>query len=115
VVTNPPGSQLTAFINRGLELIDRGDTAGVVMLLRTDHAQATTRIGAFSRATLEIRCNWRTLWVRGTKGNPRWSHHWFVWLPGQPRRPPIYADPPAGWRREERATQSTPSTLSSGQ
>jgi hypothetical protein len=115
MVTNPPGSALDAFINHGLELIDRGDAAGLVLLMRNDHLQATKRIAAFNRATIEIHCNWRTLWVPGTKGNPRWSHHWLVWLPGQPRRPPIYAKPPAGWRKEERACVATPSTASSGQ
>jgi hypothetical protein len=89
VVTNPPGNQLDSFVARGLQLLDRGETCGLVLLLRLDHLQSAERVAVLNRATLEVRCNWRPVWIAGSKGNPRWSSHWVVWTEG-PRRPPLH-------------------------
>jgi hypothetical protein len=87
-VTNPPNSSWDAFLARGLSLFDGGRLTGLVLLLRLDYLQAATRVHAFNRATFEIRCNWRPIWIPGTKQG-RWSWHWLGWL-DVPRLPPRY-------------------------
>jgi hypothetical protein len=89
VVTNPPYNQSDAFIARGLGLLDAGEINGLILLLRHDHLQAAGRVEAFNRATQEIHCNWRPIWIDGSDGQPRWSFHWIVWL-DQLRQPPFY-------------------------
>jgi hypothetical protein len=92
VVTNPPFNQADAFIERGLQLMDEHMISAVALLLRHDHLQAASRVAAFNRATWEVHCNWRPVWIEGT-GNeaaPRWSFHWIVWRADSPRRPPLY-------------------------
>jgi hypothetical protein len=88
LVTNPPCSRWDAFLARGLALFDRGQIAGLVLLLRLDYLQASTRAYAFNRASFEVRCNWRPIWLPGTRPG-RWSWHWVLWT-GSPRRPPLY-------------------------
>jgi hypothetical protein len=118
VVTNPPGNQLDAFIARGLQLLDGGLIAGLGLLLRLDHLQASERVDVLGRATWEVRCNWRPVWIAGSNGNPRWSSHWIVWLPRDvPRRPPLYLRQAdlvqprlfAGGVSDDRAEQQFPS------
>jgi hypothetical protein len=87
--TNPPFNASDEFIERGLELLDDGAIAGLVLLLRHDHLQAATRTTAFNRATFEVHCNWRPIWIEGTEGQPRWSFHWIGWTNRQ-RRAPLY-------------------------
>jgi hypothetical protein len=81
-VTNPPYSQLDAFLSRGLQLLDTGQISGLVLLLRHDHLQAATRIDALNRAAIVRHCNWRPRWIKGSTGNARWSFTWCGWLPG---------------------------------
>jgi hypothetical protein len=87
--TNPSYSLLDEFIERGLMLLDRRAILGFVLLLRHDHFQAGTRVDWLNRATFETHCNWRPLWIDGTKGQPRWAFTWVGWLDG-PRQPPTY-------------------------
>jgi hypothetical protein len=61
----------------------------LVLLLRLDHLQAGSRADAFNRATLEVHCNWRTLWAEDRGESGRWSSHWISWL-NQARRAPLY-------------------------
>jgi len=89
VVTNPPYNNSDAFIDRCLTLLDDRAIAGFALLLRHDHLQAQSRVDAFNRATCEIHCNWRPIWIDGTEGQPRWSFHWIVWT-DKPRRAPRY-------------------------
>jgi hypothetical protein len=89
VVTNPPNNRADAFIKRSLELLDQKAIAGAALLLRHDYLQAGSRAAAFNRTTIEIRCNWRPIWVEGTSGQPRWSFHWIIWMKG-PRWAPLY-------------------------
>ncbi len=89
VVTNPPGNQLDGFINQGLKLLDSKITTGLILLLRHDHLQGSERVDVLNRATWEVNCNWRPIWIADTEGNPRWSYRWIVWT-GQRRRPPLY-------------------------
>jgi hypothetical protein len=87
--TNPPYSLTDEFIERGLILLDRRAILGFALLLRHDHFQAGSRIEAFNRATFEVHCNWRPIWIEGTDGAPRWAFAWMVWLDAA-RLPPLY-------------------------
>jgi hypothetical protein len=95
-LSNPPwGDQSTPFIARGLQLLDLGQISGLVLLLRHDHLQAAERVEALNRATWEVRCNWRPVWIPGSVGNGIWSSSWVLWLPAHhARRPPLYLKPP---------------------
>jgi hypothetical protein len=78
--TNPPNNQLTAFISRGLQLLDANRIAGLVLLVRYDALTAASRAAAFNRASSIVTCCWRPLWIEGTRGNGRWSNAWISWL-----------------------------------
>jgi hypothetical protein len=88
-MTNPPFNMLDDFIARGLALLDADRLRGFVLLMRHDHLTAGTRVAALNRATLELHCNWRPIWISDTDGNPRWAFAWVYWGPG-PRQPPRY-------------------------
>ena len=49
-LTNPPFSALDSFIARGLQWLDTGKLAGLVLLVRWDALTAACRAGAFHRA-----------------------------------------------------------------
>jgi hypothetical protein len=90
-VTNPPfaGSNLgDPFLRRTLELLDTGHLSAAVLLQRADASGTDGRADIFNRATWEIICCCRPLWIPGTKGGGRWWSQWFVWLAGQ-SGPPI--------------------------
>jgi hypothetical protein len=74
-------------VARGLQLFDRGITSGLVLLCRLDYLQSDERAEVLDRATWEVRCNWRPIWIPGTLSG-RWSFHWIIWL-HEPRRPPM--------------------------
>jgi hypothetical protein len=94
-VTNGPFSNQSAFMVRGLQLMDRGRIAGLALLLRLDHLQAKERVGALNRTVVEVHCNWRVRWIPGSRGSPRWSCLWIAWLPGDARRfAPLYLAEP---------------------
>lgn len=90
VVTNPPFNAADAFIARGLALLDAKAIEGLVLLLRHDHLTAASRVAWLNRATLEMHCNWRPLWIEGSTGQPRWSFAWITWLPLSARLAPVY-------------------------
>lgn len=80
--TNSPfGKHLTLFIARGLQLLDLGRIEGLVLLARHDALMAKTRVAALNRATSILHCNWRAVWIEGSRGNPRWTCSWVTWLP----------------------------------
>jgi hypothetical protein len=89
VVTNPPYNQLDAFITRGLELLDSGMLAAAVLLTRIDATMAKRRISALNRAAILWQCNWRTIWIPGTKTGPRWVNVWCCWRADSPGPPTI--------------------------
>jgi len=60
-VTNPPFHSSEAFLSRGLQLLDEGRLAGLVLLLRHDHLQADGRVKALNRVTREV--HWRPVIV----------------------------------------------------
>jgi hypothetical protein len=81
-VTNSPfGKHLTLFITRGLRLLDQGHIEGLVLLVRHDALMAQERVDAFNRAASVLHCNWRAVWIEGSRGNPRWTCSWLTWLP----------------------------------
>jgi hypothetical protein len=88
VITNPPYNALDAFLRRGVDLMDGGDIAGSIMLLRNDHIAGGERSAVLNRAALLVHCNWRPTWVPGTTVTGRFSNIWAVWSPeheGPPR------------------------------
>ena len=98
-VTNPPFNKINKFIARGLQLLDRRQLAGFVLLVRWDALTAANRADAFNRAAAVWVCCWRPVWIEGTAGNGRWSNAWIVWLPDHPGPPPTH------WLRPERQQQ----------
>jgi hypothetical protein len=95
IVTNGPFNWHSAFIERGLELIDRGVTESPVLLFRHDHLQSESRdrpkcrLDAIKRASLILNCQPRPRWIPGTKGAPRWTFSWVLWRAGADG-PPVY-------------------------
>jgi hypothetical protein len=91
--TNPPHGEdlLTPYIARGLQLLDGGKLAGLVLLWRWDHYQAAERVDAVNRAFRVQICCWRPTWIPGSKGNPRWSYAWIAWLLDYPGPPTLHA------------------------
>jgi hypothetical protein len=89
VVTNPPFSQLTAFLARTLALLDAGWLSGAALLIRNDFAATDGRADMFNRATAEWECVWRTRWIPGSTGNPRWWCQWVTWQVGR-NEPPMH-------------------------
>lgn len=90
IITNPPFNQTDAFLTRGLALLDSGQVSGLVLLLRHDHLMAATRTSELNRASREVHCNWRPIWIDDSEGNPRWSFHWVTWWHHGSRQPPLY-------------------------
>lgn len=90
VITNPPFNLASPFIARGLALLDQRLIGGLVLLLRHDHLAALGRVDVLNRATVELHCNWRPLWIDDSEGAPRWSFAWVTWLPVPTRAPPVY-------------------------
>jgi hypothetical protein len=95
ITTNPPFNRHSAFIQRGLELIDRGVTQSLVLLFRHDHLQGESRtppkcrLDALERANLILLCAWRPRWIVGTRKAPRWTFSWVLWRAGADG-PPVY-------------------------
>jgi hypothetical protein len=89
-ITNPPfagSGLLDPFLDRALALLDSGHLAGVVLLQRADSGGTDGRVAIFNRDAFEVTCCWRSRWIPGTRGQPRWWFSWFVWLPGRPGPP----------------------------
>jgi hypothetical protein len=81
-VTNPPFNRLDAFMARGLALLDAGEIAGLVLLVRHDALTAASRAAGFRQAKTLWTCTWRTRWIEGSTGNGRWSNVWVHWQAG---------------------------------
>jgi hypothetical protein len=82
IITNEPFRELNRCLIRGHQLLDCGFASGLVLLFRNDALTADCRAEALNRATAEWACNWRPVWVPGTKGGGRWSNSWVLFLPG---------------------------------
>jgi hypothetical protein len=70
-------------------LIEAGHLAGAVLLVRFDFAGTDGRAEIFNRAAVEWECCWRSRWIPGSTGNPRWWCMWVTWLAGQ-TGPPLH-------------------------
>ena len=99
MITNAPFSQITAFIDRTQGLLDSGHLAAAALLIRIDFAGTDGRAEALNRAVAEFECCWRSRWIPGSTGNPRW---WCLRVTSQAgrsaRRPTCGC---AAWRRRK--------------
>jgi hypothetical protein len=102
-VTNPPFSAMSAFIERGLFLLDAGALDALILLFRSDHTYAESddlpriRLAALNRSAAQFFLAWRPRWVRGSKGNGHFSAAWIVWL-----RPGVIGPRGPVWLRRRR-------------
>jgi hypothetical protein len=81
IITNPPYSVATEFIERSLKLM-RENGGFVAMLLRTDfdHAKSRRHIFADHRAfTRKLILTKRIQWFEDSKSSPSFNHAWFMW------------------------------------
>jgi hypothetical protein len=86
-LTNPPFNRMDEFMWRGWKLMQAGEIPGFMLLLRMDVLFTSTRVPLLSAAT-SIWCQpWRTRWVEGSTGHPRWSFAWVAWAAGHPGPP----------------------------
>jgi len=81
VITNPPYSTATEFIDHALELMEPVGGA-VAMLLRTDfdHAKSRRRLFAEHPAfAKKLVLTKRIQWFEDSKSSPSFNHAWFIW------------------------------------
>jgi hypothetical protein len=81
IVTNPPYSLATAFIEHALRLTlpRRGK---VVMLLRHDFDTASSRhhlFGGNEAFKKKVVLTRRPRWIEGSTGSPRHNFAWYIW------------------------------------
>jgi hypothetical protein len=85
IITNPPFNRHSAFIRRGLELLNSRIASALVLLFRHDHLQSESRtpprrrLAEVGRAETILLCPWRPRWIPGTTEAPRWTFSWIVW------------------------------------
>ena len=80
IITNPPYTKATEFIERALDLMD--DRGFVAMLLRTDfdHAKSRRHLFADHRAyKKKLVLTKRIQWFEDSKSSPSFNHAWFIW------------------------------------
>jgi hypothetical protein len=81
IITNPPYSVATEFIERALKLT-RENGGLVAMLLRTDFDHAKSRRHLFAENiafTRKIVLTKRIQWFEDSKSSPSFNHAWFMW------------------------------------
>ena len=81
IITNPPYSIATEFIEHALKLteVKRGVVA---MLLRCDFDHAKNRRHLFADCepfAKKIVLTKRIRWIEGSTGSPSFNHAWFIW------------------------------------
>jgi hypothetical protein len=105
VVTNPPYSLATEFVEKALALTK--PTAGfVAMLLRTDFDHAKTRrhlFGDCSQFAKKVVLLKRVVWFERRGAAPSYNHAWFLW-DWQHRGPPSLAYSVGPERQQCRST-----------
>jgi hypothetical protein len=80
IITNPPYTRATEFIERSLDLMD--DSGFVAMLLRTDfdHAKSRRHLFADHKAYKQkLVLTKRIQWFEDSKSSPSFNHAWFIW------------------------------------
>lgn len=81
IVTNPPYSHATEFIERALDLMKPADGM-VAMLLRSDFDAAKGRKHLFAECSafsMRLTLTRRIRWLEGSTGSPSENHAWFLW------------------------------------
>ena len=81
LITNPPYSHATEFIEHALKLT-RSNFGVVAMLLRCDFDSAHTRSHLFAdhpAFAKKVVLTKRIRWIEGSKGSPSFNHAWYVW------------------------------------
>lgn len=81
IVTNPPYSLATAFIEEALRRM-RPENGLVAMLLRTDfdHAKSRRHLFADHPAFMKkVVLTKRIQWFEDSKSSPSFNHAWFIW------------------------------------
>ena len=81
IVTNPPYSLATEFIQRALALTEAGHGM-VAMLLRTDFDHAKSRRALFAdhpAFAKKLVLTKRIQWFADSKSSPSFNHAWFIW------------------------------------
>jgi hypothetical protein len=94
IISNPPYSLATEFIERALSLVPEDGI--VAMLLRCDFDSAKTRrhlFGDCAAFAKKIALTQRIRWFEGSTGSPSFNHAWFCW-DRQHRGPPTIAYAP---------------------
>jgi len=80
IITNPPYTKATEFIERALDFMD--DSGFVAMLLRTDfdHAKSRRHLFADHKAyKKKLVLTKRIQWFEDSKSSPSFNHAWFIW------------------------------------
>jgi hypothetical protein len=80
IVCNPAyGNQAPAIVKAGVELVRNGTIDLAAYLVPLPWIAAGSRVELMNNATLIVTCNWRPLWIEGTKGGGKMSSNWIVW------------------------------------
>ena len=82
IVTNPPYTCATAFIEHALKLMQPYNTGAVAMLLRTDFDHAKSRRHLFAdhpAFAKKLVLTKRIQWFEDSKSSPSFNHAWFIW------------------------------------
>jgi len=95
IVTNPPYSLATEFIEHALHLMKPNDGT-VAMLLRADFDSAKGRRHLFADNPAFVKklvLTKRIVWVEneGKKASPSFNHAWFIWDWRNAGKPPVLA------------------------
>lgn len=79
IVTNPPYTLASHFIDRAIDLT--GNSGFVAMLLRTDFDHAASRDNLFSipQFAKKLVLRKRIRWFENSDGSPSFNHAWFIW------------------------------------
>lgn len=97
IVTNPPYTHATEFIEHAHSQMSWGGIYLTAMLLRTDFDHAKTRQHLFSGCpcfSKKIVLTKRIKWFEDSKGSPSFNHAWYIW-DLRHRGPPTLAYGPA--------------------
>jgi hypothetical protein len=88
IVCNPAyGNQAAAIVDAGVDLVRNGTIDLAAYLTPLPWIAAGSRVELMNSATLVITCNWRPLWIEGTKGGGKMNSCWIVWTRERTRFP----------------------------
>lgn len=96
IITNPPYTLATKFIERALSLVP--EDGFVAMLLRCDFDSAKKRkhlFGGCPQFAKKLTLTQRIRWFEDCRASPSFNHAWFVWLRAHQGPPTIAYGPPS--------------------